>query len=123
VDGETPPISYYDWYFPNIPNSGTPDTGDGRIAVELFNDHTQYTESFWADQLALQMTNPSNVQSSGDLNGVPTSWAFQYQLTTPYGSSVDLQITVYADLNGLALPNAKEIAMHIAGLVEAAAFR
>ena len=123
VSGETPPTADDNWYFPTIPNSGSPDTGDGRISVEIFNDHTQYTSHFWQDQLADQASQPQRVRSAGGLNGVRASWAFGYILTTPYGATQDLQVFVFADLDGQTLPNAEDVAKTVATLVETAAFQ
>jgi hypothetical protein len=122
VAGETPPIAAENWYFPTIPNSGNVGTGAGRVAITVLNDHTQYTPHFWTDQLRFLQTQPQAVRSAGLVNGIPALWE-NGGLTTPYGANEDLQVVVFADLDGRPLPNVEDVAKKLATIVEAGAFR
>ncbi len=123
VAGETPPLAEDNWYFPTVPNSGNAGTGDGRVSIQLLNDHTQYVASYWEQQRSFLHTQPTMVQMAQPLNGVPALWENHDELTTPYGSEVDLTVTVFANLQGESLPAAKEDAMRLAAAVEQAAFQ
>jgi hypothetical protein len=123
VAGNTPPLASENWYFPTIPNSGSPETGDGRVIVEIFNDHTQSTEHFWENQLGFLETHPNTVRLAERINGVAALWIDDSTLVTPFGAREDLQVTVYPDLDGQQLPNAEGDAVKVARLVEFSAFR
>ena len=123
VAGEKPEIAFENWYFPSIPNSGSVGTGNGRVSIEIFDDHTQYTRHYWQDQLAFLATKPKLVRSAGSVNGVAALWVSDSELITPYGSKDDLQITIFADLDGRQLPDAESAAKKLATMVESSVFR
>jgi hypothetical protein len=123
VARDTPPLASENWYFPNIPNSGSPETGEGRVIVEIFNDQTQNNAHFWQKQLSFLETHPNTVRAAGRINGVAALWIDDFTLVTPFGAHQDLQVTVYPDLDGQQLPNAEGDAVKVVRLVESSAFR
>jgi hypothetical protein len=123
VTGETPPLAEENWYFPTVPNSGNVGTGDGRVSIELFNDHTQYVASYWEQQQSFLHTHPTMVQTAQPLNGIPVLWENHDEFVTPYGQKVDLVVTVFANLSSESLPAAEEDAMRLAATVEKTAFQ